>query len=163
MNFQKSFIEAYVEDLLSEWDIKYPGQLNMFRIADKLNIYLYLYDGRSRGIVDGDEIYIFLNVNLTVQELWQDFCHELGHILRHAGDQRKMHPLQRQLQEWQADSFMYELCVPTGMLRHMNLPMDMREASMWIAVAFNVTESFAYKRLNRYYQKTFYLKEVVHI
>lgn len=162
MTFRKNFIEAYIEDLLNEWDIKHPGQLNMFQIADKLNIYLHLYNGRSRGIVDGDEIYIFLNVNLTVQELWQDFCHELGHILRHAGDQRKMHPLQRQLQEWQADSFMYELCVPTFMLRSMNLPMDKREASMWIAAVFKVTESFAYDRLNRHYQKTFYLKGVVY-
>lgn len=153
MTFQKSYIEFYIEELLRDWDVKYPGQLNMFHIAEKLGIYLHLYDGRSRGIVNGDETYIFLNVNLTMQELWQDFCHELGHILRHAGDQRKMHALQRQLQEWQADSFMYELCVPTGMLRQMNLPMDKEIAVMWIAAVFNVTESFAFKRLNRYYQR----------
>lgn len=158
MTFLKNYIETYIEDLLSEWEINYPGQLNMFYIADRLNILLHLYDGRSRGIFEGDEIYIFLNVNLTTQELWQDFCHELGHILRHTGDQRKMHPLQIQLQEWQADSFMYELCVPTGMLRQMNLPMDKKVAAMSIAVIFNVTEIFANERLSRYYQTMHYSK-----
>ncbi len=39
---------------------------------------------------------------------------------------------------------------------------DKKVAVVWIAAVFNVTENFAYERLNRYYQKSFYFKEVVY-
>ncbi|QTD43358.1 hypothetical protein J3U78_08020 [Sporosarcina sp. Te-1] len=49
--------------------------------------------------MDGDEKYIFLNKDLSRPELQEDFSHELFHVLHHAGDQRKMHPLFIELQE----------------------------------------------------------------
>ncbi|MEZ7173627.1 ImmA/IrrE family metallo-endopeptidase [Sporosarcina sp. OR05] len=155
LNFTQNQMEKYVHDLLEDIDIKHPIQLNKFDISDRLGVYLHLYEGRSRGFEDEKEKYIFLNKNLTRPERFQDFAHELGHILLHAGDQRKMHPLLIQLQEGQANSFMYELCVPTFMLENLHLPMDKQLAIQHLTCAFNVTSNFAAKRLNRYYQRIF--------
>ncbi|WP_336822993.1 ImmA/IrrE family metallo-endopeptidase [Sporosarcina sp. USHLN248] len=153
--YHQNHMEAYVYKLLTNLDITHPLQLNMFDISDKLGVYLHLYEGSSRGIIDGDEKYIFLNKNLSPPELQQDFGHELYHLLHHAGDQRKMHQLFIQLQEWQANNFMYEFCVPTYMLQRVNLPLDKTDAIKMIVALFNVTPIFAAERLNRYYHRLF--------
>lgn len=156
MNYHKTHLEDYVESLLVDLNIRHPGQLNKFVISDKLGIYLHLYNGNSRGLMDCDEKYIFLNQHLSRPERWQDFGHELCHILRHDGDQKHMSLPFRQLQEWQSNNFMYNFCVPTFMLQRIRLPPDCQEAIQLISDTFNVDYQFAEKRLDRYYQKLLY-------
>ena len=159
MIYHKTHLEDYVESLLVDMNIRQPGQLNKFVISDKLGIYLHLYEGNSRGLTDDDnEKYIFLNRHLSRPERWQDFAHELCHILRHDGDQKYMSFPFRQLQEWQSNNFMYNFCVPTFMLQRIRLPPDQHEAIRLIADTFNVDYQFAEKRLHKYYQKMYYSK-----
>ncbi|MEK4026335.1 ImmA/IrrE family metallo-endopeptidase [Sporosarcina sp. FSL W7-1283] len=153
----QSHLEDFIESLLKEIGVFKPIHLNKFYIADMLGVYLHLLEVRSRGLWDGDIYYIFLNPNLSRQQRWQDFGHELCHGLRHAGNQKSMPSSFRKLQEWQANNFMYHFCVPTFMLRSIQLPSDQRFAAALIAETFNVEFSFAEERLKRYYQKNIFL------
>ncbi|MEQ6048477.1 ImmA/IrrE family metallo-endopeptidase [Lysinibacillus capsici] len=63
-----------------------------------------------------EHTYIFLNNQLTICQSWQDFGHELGHVLLHMGNQQRMYPLFREYQEYKANNFMYHACVPSFML-----------------------------------------------
>ncbi|MGE7546065.1 ImmA/IrrE family metallo-endopeptidase [Sporosarcina newyorkensis] len=153
----QSHLEDFIENLLKGIGVFHPIQLNKFHIADQLGVYLHLLEVRSRGLWDGELYYIFLNPNLSRQQRWQDFGHELCHGLRHAGNQKSMPSSFRKLQEWQADNFMYHFCVPTFMLKRLELPPDQRIAAALIAETFNVEFSFALERLNRYYQNNLFL------
>lgn len=98
---------------------------------------------------------IVLNNNLSPEEEWQDFSHEIGHILKHYGNQHKMINLFRNLQEYQADNFMFHFCVPTFMLLNYEISnyFNIKEGAPFIANEFRVTEKFAKKRLNLFRRK----------
>ncbi len=66
-----------------------------------------------------------------------------------------MNRLFRQLQEYQANSFMYHFCVPTFMLEKISLPRMQSEAIKLIGDTFNVTYPFAAQRLEMYRRKQF--------
>ncbi|MHC8517044.1 ImmA/IrrE family metallo-endopeptidase [Sporosarcina sp. ITBMC105] len=148
-----SHLEDYIIDLYKEIGISRPSQLNIALIAKRLNIIIYPIGWTSEAIYVNGRQYIYLNKHLTTEQRWQDFAHELGHILRHSGNQRKLHPLFVELQEWQADNFMYHFCVPTFMLRRIRLPPDKDTAICLIARTFNVEFEFAEERLKRYLNK----------
>lgn len=151
--YQTSYLEDYVEDLYKRLGINEPDELDKYAIGNELNIGIYLVSGESEAFCSQERNYIFLNRNLSHQERWQDFGHELCHVLRHSGHQRDMQPMFRELQEWQADNFMYHFCVPAFMMKRIRLPPNSYEAVTLIAELFNVEMKFAEERLNRYYQK----------
>ncbi|QPA52741.1 ImmA/IrrE family metallo-endopeptidase [Lysinibacillus sphaericus] len=62
-----------------------------------------------------------MNERLTKQQLWQDFCHELCHLLMHNGQQRRMSRLCRDYQENEANNFMLHACMTTFMLDQLEL------------------------------------------
>ncbi|WP_174616458.1 ImmA/IrrE family metallo-endopeptidase [Virgibacillus ihumii] len=116
----------------------------MFTIAKKLNINIVYRESNFSFSIENDIIL----VKSTIQQEWQNFCHELGHRLRHVGQQLKMHYLFRDLQEYQAENFAYHFCVPTFMLEKIeNL------TAYKIAILFNVEYEFASKRLEMYERK----------
>ncbi|HAM81614.1 ImmA/IrrE family metallo-endopeptidase [Ornithinibacillus bavariensis] len=78
----------------------------------------------------------------TKQKEWQLFGHELGHSLRHCGHQLKMHPLFKELQEYQANYFAYHFCIPTFMLDKL-INYTVKD----IMALFNVENDFALRRL----------------
>lgn len=80
----------------------------------------------------------------------EDFGHELCHVLKHAGNHFQMNKLFRELQEFQANQFMYHFCVPTFMLLQMELPQWRSQALATIAAVFRVTKEFADKRLDMF-------------
>ncbi len=95
-----------------------------------------------------------IDKRLSKQEQWQDFAHELCHVVKHYGNQFDMHRLFRELQEYQANSFMYHFCVPTFMLENLSLPSLQSEAIKLIGDTFNVTYSFAATRLEMFRRKS---------
>lgn len=153
--YHTSYLEDYIENLFKRLAIHHPDQLDKYSIGNKLNIGIYLVSGESEAFCSNERNYIFLNRNLNHIERWQDFGHELCHVLRHSGHQGKISPMFRELQEWQADNFMYHFCVPTFMLLRIRLPPEKQRAVSLIAETFQVEYQFAEKRLNRYYQKFF--------
>lgn len=97
-----------------------------------------------------DHAYIFLNEQLTPQQLWQDFCHELAHVLLHIGHQGRMSLLFREYQEHKANNFMYHACMPSFMLDQLDLYDCTPLTVIQLQGLFNVEYDFAEKRLTQY-------------
>ena len=146
-------MEDYINDLYKNIGVHRPEQLDLQNVSRKLEIWIYNFAGTSEAVYSNGRQYIFLNRNLSIEQKWQEFGHELCHILRHAGHQRKMHYLFQELQEWQADNFALHFCIPTFMLQRIRLPPDIRHAAVVIAELFKVEEAFAEERLKRYSNK----------
>lgn len=96
-----------------------------------------------------------LNSRTSHQQQWEDFVRELGHVIKHCGNQFNMNRMFRQLQKYQANSFMYHFCVPTFMLEKISFPRMQSEAIKLIGDTFNVTYPFTAKRLEMYKRKLF--------
>jgi len=128
-------------------------------ISTMLKIKIYYFDEPSEANNLGGDYRIFLNQNQSKQAIWQDFAHELAHILRHEGYQWSMNKPFREYQEWQAEQFAFHFCVPTFMLNHLELPQLKKEAVGLIATLFNVEHTFADVRLEKWLlnQKVLYL------
>ncbi|MTD30196.1 ImmA/IrrE family metallo-endopeptidase [Planomicrobium sp. YIM 101495] len=122
----------------------------MLHIAKKLDVEI-TYSNRAFRF--DNEIVIRRG---TKSEEWLMFGHELCHYLRHSGNQLKMGKLFVDLQEWQADNFMYHFCIPSFMLRRMNLPDNERDAVWLLQEVYGVTAEFAQKRLQQYMQNLIY-------
>lgn len=151
--YQNSHLEDYIQQFYKGLAIERPEQLNKYVIADQLNVGIYLTSNTSEAFYWLDCYYIFIDRSLNHRQRWQDFGHELCHILRHNGHQGRMPSQFRELQEWQEDNFMYHFCVPTFMLRRIRLPPSQQSAARFIAETFNVEIPFAEERLTRYLRK----------
>lgn len=131
-------------------EISNPDQLDKRVIAEKLNIKLHYFDEDSEANVINGIKRIFLNERLSSRKRWQEFAHELCHILRHVGYQQHMPFLFYQMQEWQANYFSYHFCIPTFMLQ------ELQEINVYqIMNLFNVEFEFASRRLEMYKNKCY--------
>jgi Zn-dependent peptidase ImmA (M78 family) len=146
-------LEEFVKNLYSLLSISTPKEISMDDIAEQLKIKLYFYDDGSTAV--GNRI--FIDEKLSKPRQWEDFGHELCHVLRHHGNQLLMQKndlLQsfRRLQESQSDNFMYQFCVPSFMLLNYKIAnfLDVKAGIPFIVENFNVTEEFAEERLKRF-------------
>lgn len=144
-------LEEYVMQLLNRIDIYHPHQLNVENIYPRLRLSIH-YIPHDAMFVAGN---MFLDSRKSEAVQWQDFGHELCHALWHAGDQALIPLSMREYQEWKAENFAQNLCVPSFMLRNMELPAYERQAVWMIMEKFNVTREFAEKRLHQYIQNTY--------
>lgn len=135
-------LEDYITDLYKSLSISRPGQLNVNDLSNKLQINIY-YSNVSFRI--GHNIVIRKS---NKRQEWQDFGHEVGHFLRHHGNQLQMHYLFRDLQEYQANYFAYHFCVPTFMLKEIE-----RVTAYDIMNLFTVEYDFALRRIEMYERK----------
>jgi len=145
--------EEFVQKFYTKLGILKSHQLNFRTIASQLGIQLFYWVDKSQALFLKDCAYIFLNEKLMKQQLWQDFCHELAHVLLHTGNQSHMSPLFLEYQENKANNFMYHACVPTFMLDEIdasNLTVE------YVQQQFNVEPDFALKRLEQYNSKRLY-------
>lgn len=152
MTFVYTHLEDYIRDLYTSIGITKPSQLDPRIIGSKLGftvIYLPI------DSVSYDNI-IIIDSRLSKQEQWQEFCHELGHVISHSGNQTKTHPLFREYQEWKANNFALQASVPTFMLNKIRLPIDEELAIIKICLLFKVEYDFAEKRLNHYLNNHFF-------
>lgn len=153
MSYTYSHLEDFIREVYHKIDIHSPAQLNLYIIADALNIGLYPINDISQALRFDGRDYIFLNNDLKGPERFEVFGHELGHLLIHVGNQTSMSQDFQAYQEWQADLFALHFCIPTFMLREMDLPRDFKKAVWVIQQTFNVTNEFAKVRLELWRQK----------
>ncbi|YCI92527.1 ImmA/IrrE family metallo-endopeptidase [Bacillus sp. PK6-026] len=147
MKFYLSHLEEYVKNMYQKFGFFEPHHIDMNRIAAHFNIWIH-YENVNSMMIKHDGMYsIILNSSLSKEKQWEDFAHELCHVLKHAGNQLYMNQMFRELQEFQANQFMYHFCVPTFMLLKMDFPQLRCQAAKMIADLFKVTESFAVKRI----------------
>jgi len=142
--------EDFVHEFYARMGILEPQQFDFQEIATQFGIQLFYWPDKSQALFLKEQAYIFLNEQLTPQQRWQDFCHELAHVLLHSGHQGRMSPLFREYQENKANNFMYHACIPTFMLDEL----EQYDASVLtvqhVQQLFNVEYDFAVKRLEQY-------------
>jgi len=139
-------IEDIIQAIYFSLDVRRIEDLNiplfMSRVSEYFNIQLHYYDSCSEANTLGGDFHIFINQNQCIQRQWQDFAHELGHILEHEGYQWGIPGLFRHYQEGQAKKFAHHFCVPSFMLRQFN-----EIVVSEIVQLFKVEYSFALERL----------------
>ncbi|WP_064468238.1 ImmA/IrrE family metallo-endopeptidase [Lederbergia galactosidilytica] len=144
-----TLLEDFVKELYEDIGITTPKEIDMYTIARALKIKLKFWDETSEATENNGKFWIFLNEDLGPREQWQDFAHELCHVLQHEGYQLNMINDFIRYQEIKADNFMYNFCVPTFMLDEYEIAnyYNIEDGISIVAKDFNVTESFARKRL----------------
>lgn len=155
MNY--SHLEDFIKEFYFKMNITTPPLLDFREIAKNLGIKVFYWSETSQALYANDLPYIFLDESLTQQQQWQDFCHELAHVLLHTGDQFYMYPLFREYQEYKANNFMYHACMPTFMLDELQLCDYLPQTVVKLQELFNVEYEFALKRLTQYLNKRFYV------
>ncbi|WP_325166728.1 ImmA/IrrE family metallo-endopeptidase [Viridibacillus soli] len=151
--YSYSHLEDFVKTFYTKLNVQHPIDLNILQIAKELHIQVFYWPNSSQSLFFGQTSYIFLNNQLSPQQHWQDFCHELCHVLLHKGDQMNLAPLFREYQEYKANNFSLHTAIPTFMLQQIKLPNDYYQAIRIIQDTFNVEENFAKKRLESYLTK----------
>ena len=145
-----SHLEDYIKDFYTRLGITTPALLDFRKIAEKLGIKVFYWPDTSQALFAKEKPFIFLNESLSKQQRWQEFGHELSHVLLHTGDQFFMSPLFREYQENKANNFMYHVCMPTFMLDGLRLNDCTPATVMQLQKLFNVEYEFALKRLTQY-------------
>ncbi|MFC3041629.1 ImmA/IrrE family metallo-endopeptidase [Virgibacillus xinjiangensis] len=145
-------VEDLVKSIYISMDITEPEELDtrclMDMVSEYFHIRLHYFDEPSEANNLGGNFHIFLNEKQSPQKQWQDFGHELGHILGHEGCQWGIPPLFRHYQEGQAKQFALHFCVPSFLLEQM--------ATIDMAVLmklFKVEKNFALHRIEMYRNK----------
>jgi len=146
-------LEESIRALYLQLGISSVDRLNPETVASGLGIWLHYAPVSSRALDRSGLQTIILDSRLTKEEQWEEFGHELCHLLLHAGNQLRLSEDAIRFQEHKADNFAYHFCVPTFLLQEFHLPPQLSEAAAILASAFGVTASFARERLKRYYRR----------
>lgn len=141
--------EDFIKQLYTKAGIYSPEELNYLTIAQALGIEVFFYSKHSMALFYGDSPYIMLNDNLSKCQIWQDFCHELCHVLLHKGGSQQRDisasPDWITYQERKANYFMRHAAVPTYMLE------TCKELSVpYVTEQFGVEPHLAEQRINEY-------------
>ncbi|GGE58333.1 ImmA/IrrE family metallo-endopeptidase [Priestia taiwanensis] len=146
-------LEDYIQNLYHSLGIFVPEQMNIMKVTQKLNIWIYFAPMGSCAIERNGLASIVIDNRQPPQEQFEDFGHELAHLLYHAGNQLHMPKMFLDYQEAKAQSFAMHFCIPTFMLQKLSLPYSRLEAIYLISTTFNVTPELAEKRLEHYEQR----------
>jgi hypothetical protein len=145
--YKSTPLEQWIETLYRHFEILTPEQLNIEYIADRLDIWVYFREMESRHLDRGGLFSINIDKRLSPQEQWEDFLHELCHVLRHTGNQFKMPGPLVEWQEQHAANFQLYAAIPSFMLKGMKLPILQVEIVDLLATEFHVTYELAERRL----------------
>lgn len=163
MRYTNTMLEDLVQDLYSKIRIADPNH-SIDEIARRLRINLFYFRSPSFST----EKFISINPYLSPEKQKEVFAHELAHVLYHVGVQFNMPELFRLKQEFQAKNFSLHFCIPTFMLKKIEIPGDRNCAVLLLAETFGVTEKFASERLEKYERQSLgfslqrkYTKEIV--
>jgi hypothetical protein len=142
-----TILEDFVKTLYLRMGITSPEEINMNDIAAFFGIRIIHSQFSSRAFTRP-----FVGINLlntlSPQQQWEDFGHEIRHILFDSGVQFLLPKSWIRYIECKANSFMYHFCVPTFMLEKLVFPAY--NAALFIAEKFNVTLKLAEKRLYQF-------------
>jgi len=155
MVYTMSRLEEYVKDIYKQMDIYQPDDICMTGIATALNVHLHYKDDPGKMVCVKGQYHIVINQSLSPAQQWEDFAHELGHVLKHVGNQRMLNEQFVGLQESQANNFMYHFCIPTFMLSEFETAATRDMTIHKLAKEFGVTVPFARRRFEMYERKLF--------
>lgn len=143
-------LEQFVEDLYQTHRISSPKQLTIDEVARRFNIWVYYRPIPSRGLEISPNMYtVNIDCRLSPVEQWLDFLHEMGHLLRHAGNQTIMPKLFTEAQETEAENFVLYAAMPFSMIQQLQLPSSRMETIQILANTFRVPIKLAEKRFDQ--------------
>ncbi|MBP2002576.1 Zn-dependent peptidase ImmA (M78 family) [Paenibacillus shirakamiensis] len=145
--YRSTLLEELISQHYIEQGFLTPEHLDIHSIAASFDIEVIYVSCHSFS--EKEDRLIFLNKHSNELELREIFLHEVGHIVRHVGDQRTLPELFREGQEMEADQFGMYAAIPFFMLRTCPIPEPREEAIGYISATFKVSLSFAAKRLDQ--------------
>ncbi|MEK5028743.1 ImmA/IrrE family metallo-endopeptidase [Paenibacillus sp. FSL M7-1046] len=143
----KTPFEQLIEDEYRSKGVLTAADLDIQVIALLFHVEIVYYNGVSCS--DNDMRVIFLNRYDDLFKQTMIFFHELCHVLRHAGDQRRMPQLFKQLQENEAEMFSLYSTMPFFMIEKINFSQFEAESIGMIAKEFQFPSQFAQLRLKQ--------------
>ncbi|MCD1259479.1 ImmA/IrrE family metallo-endopeptidase [Paenibacillus athensensis] len=148
-SYQPTPLEQWINQLFEQLDVTSPEHLNIGYLSGKLNIWVYYMDMGSMAVEQNGLFSINIDRRLSRQEQWEDFLHEICHVLRHAGNQMHMPTPYLEWQEQDAGNFQLYAALPFSMIRQLILPERQSEAVELLTEEFNVTPRLAVTRLEQ--------------
>lgn len=148
-----TYTEDFIKEMYKKIGIEKPQQLGFQNIAGALGIKVYFWKNPSQALFIGSKVFIALNENLTKAQQWQEFCHELSHVLQQNGHQGYRGKLPRcwiDYQENKANNFMYHACIPSFMLDTLKITDSTFPTIILLQKLFNVEYEFAVRRVRQY-------------
>jgi len=155
LHYDPTPFEQWTDQLLTKAGIRSVSQLNIDEVAARLNVWVHYMNETSRALEYLGLRSILVDKRLSEREQWEDFLHELCHVLRHAGNQTVMPKAFREGQEAEANRFVMYAAIPASMLADLKLPDRMDEAAEWLAERFGVTIALAARRLEQIQRRIF--------
>ena len=152
MNYTYSALELEIKELYGQLQIYDMQPLNIEKAAKHFDISLIYKPIESKAFSIRNRRAIFIDERKDPLRQREDFCHEFCHILKHAGTQNNIHYLFKQMQENQANAFMYHFAVPSFILNNINLPNTIYEAVPFISNNFGVSYEFSRHRLEMFFR-----------
>lgn len=140
--------EEVIKSFYLSIGINDPFLLSKELIVEYLNIKLFYWPHSSAIAIHDDRYIVFLNDNLSMQQQWQEFGHEMYHYFYDETNYNVLRESYANYGESKADYFAYHFCVPTFMLYNLK-GVDVYD----VMELFNVEFEFALRRLEMYRNK----------
>lgn len=146
-NYFKTPLEQSIEDvylenkLFDSWDLTIDNLAAIFNVE--------VTTTKFQTFSDNEQRIIFLSSNDIPDKQRRSFFHELGHIVRHSGDQRSMPDLFQQMQEADAEQFSLYASIPFFMLEKLSFPKSGEHAAGYIGSIFHIPPAYAMRRLRQ--------------
>jgi hypothetical protein len=153
-HYQTTPLEKWIEDLYRQLDIVRPEQLQIMELAARLGISVYYMDMGSMAIENQGVFSINIDRRMSAKEQWEDFVHELCHVMRHSGNQMAMPSGYVHWQEQDAANFQLYAAMPFSMIAKLHLPDKETELTELLAEEFHVTHKLAAARIQQIQRRT---------
>lgn len=152
-HYKNTHLEDFVEQLYEQHKISKPEEITVPNVSKQMNIIVKSIEiktmkGSSFLTPSGHHI-IFLDKSRSHKEQRVDFFHELGHLLRHSGNQLVMPKQFAKYQEWDAELFVLYSLMPISMIKQLRLSPDRKQAIQQLAETFTVGTELASKRYDQ--------------
>lgn len=145
--YYETHLEQWIHTKYLDRGMSTPADLDIERIAEAFGVGLVY--GNHPSFSDNEENVIFLNKHMEAGQARIVFFHELCHVLRHAGDQRRMTELFMHAQETEAEQFALYAAIPFYMFAKLPVPDHRSEAVAFVAEQFRVQPELAEQRLDQ--------------
>lgn len=147
LHYYETVLEQWISDHYRANGITTPEDLDIGRIAAIFGV--DLHHDTCKSFSDNEEMVIVLHNRLATVAARMIFFHELCHVIRHVGDQRKMPELFKEAQEAEASSFLLYASMPFYIISKLQLPPRQNDAIKFLASTFQVPLKISKQRLEQ--------------
>lgn len=152
-HYHETVLEQWINDQYRSNQILSADDLDISRIAAMFGVDLGF--DICRSFSDNNEGVIILDKRESLIRSRMVFFHELCHVLRHVGDQRKMPELFLEAQEADANAFLLYASMPFYMIHELRLPILQNDVIEYLASTFQVPMKLARDRLEQIQRREF--------